>query len=60
MNFDISTFTGVLGVVLTVVFFAIGYRQTIGGRKERATSANKHLAEALFRRLALDEHFPIN
>jgi hypothetical protein len=60
MNFDISTFTGVLGVVLTIVFFAVGYRQTIGGRKERARSANKHLAEALFRRLALDDRFPIN
>lgn len=60
MNFDISTFIGVLGVVLTIVFFAVGYRQTIGGRKERARSANKHLAEALFRRLALDDSFPIN
>jgi hypothetical protein len=60
MNFDLSTFTGVLGVILTILFFVIGYRQTIGGRKERARSANKHLAEALFRRLALDESFPIN
>ncbi len=60
MNFDFSTFIGVLGVVLTVLFFVVGYRQTIGARKERALSANKHLSEALFRRFVIDEEFPID
>lgn len=57
MSLDLSTTLSVVGVALTVLFFVIGYRQTIGARKERAKAANRQVTEALFRRLALDEGF---
>jgi len=57
---DFSTSLGVLGVFLTILFFAVGYRQTIGARKERAKAANRQIVEALFRRLVLDDSFPID
>lgn len=57
MSLDLSTTLGALGVVLTVVFFAIGYRQTIGARKERARAANKGITDAFLRRIALDPEF---
>lgn len=57
---DFSTMLGVVGVVLTVAFFVIGYRQTIGARKERAKAANRQIIEALFRRLVLDGAFPLD
>jgi hypothetical protein len=57
--FDLNTASGVLGIVLTVVFFVIGYRQTIGARKERASSANKEMIDVLLRRLILEPSFSI-
>ncbi|MEG8030367.1 hypothetical protein QP179_01540 [Sphingomonas aurantiaca] len=57
---DISLFLGALGVVLTIIFFVIGYRQTIGARRERSRAANQNLVDTLFRRLALEESFTLN
>ena len=54
---DLSLFLGILGVLLTIVFFVIGYRQTIGARRERARAANQALLDTFFRRLALEEKF---
>ena len=54
---DISLILSVLGVVLTVAFFVVGYRQTIGARKERARAANKELVVTLFRRFTLEKTF---
>ena len=59
MSIDLSTVLGVLGVILTILFFFIGYRQTIGARKERARAANKSASDALFRRLTLESQFVI-
>jgi hypothetical protein len=59
MNFDLGTLSGVLGVILTVVFFAVGYRQTIGARKERAGAANREILETLLRRFTLDSDFSL-
>jgi len=57
---DTGTWLGVLGVVLTILFFLVGYRQTIGARKERARSANKLIIDVMFRRLTLEDSFKIN
>lgn len=57
---DFPIILGILGVVLTVVFFWVGYRQTIGARKERANAANRQILDALFRRLVLDDSFPLD
>lgn len=60
MSFDISTLLNVLGLVLTVLFFVVGYRQTIGARKERARAANKRIIDTLFRRLTHEENFSLS
>jgi hypothetical protein len=57
MNFDPSIMLGAVGVALTILFFVVGYRQTIGARKERARAANKTATDAIFRRLTLEEAF---
>lgn len=59
MQLDASLWLGVAGVALTVIFFVIGYRQTVGARKERATSANKSAVSSFFRRLTLEDTFQI-
>ena len=60
MNYDISTSLSVLGIVLTVLFFVVGYRQTIGARKERARAANSQVVDVLFRPLAHEEAFGLS
>jgi hypothetical protein len=60
INLDLGTLAGVLGVILTVVFFIIGYRQTIGAKKERAAGADRDISETLLRRLTLETDFSIN
>jgi hypothetical protein len=57
MNLDLGTLSGVLGVVLTIVFFFIGYRQTIGAKRERAAAANREIIETMVRRFTLDSEF---
>lgn len=47
-----------IGVLVSVVFFVIGYRQTIGARKERAAAANRAVYKALLRRLVLESYSP--
>ncbi|RJF75053.1 hypothetical protein [Rhodopseudomonas palustris] len=59
MSMDLGTVAGLLGVALTVIFFVIGYRQTIGARKERAAATNRDIADTLLRRLTLESTFQI-
>jgi hypothetical protein len=59
MNLDLGTLSGVLGVVLTVIFFLIGYRQTLGAKKERIRAANEIIIDTLLRRLILEPNFSI-
>lgn len=59
MSFDLGTLSGILGVVLTIVFFFIGYRGTIGARKERAAAANREIIDTLLRRFTLDTSFAL-
>jgi hypothetical protein len=47
-----------LGILVSIVLFLIGYRQTIGARKERAKSADAALKRALLRRVVLEEYCP--
>jgi hypothetical protein len=60
MTFDVGALSGLLGIVLTIVFFVVGYRQTIGARKERAGAVNREVTEILLRRLLLDAKFNPN
>lgn len=59
LNLDVGTLSGVIGVFLTIIFFMIGYRQTIGARKERAAAANREIIETLLRRFILEGNFRI-
>lgn len=47
-----------LGIVVSIALFLVGYRQTIGARKERALAANVSLQRALLRRLVLEDYRP--
>lgn len=47
-----------LGIVISVVLFLIGYKQTIGARKERVQAANKAVHRALLRRMVLEDYKP--
>ena len=59
MKLDVGTLSGIIGVVLTIIFFFIGYRQTIGAKKERAHAASREIVDALLRRLVLEAGFSI-
>jgi hypothetical protein len=48
-----------IGILVSIVLFLAGYRQTIGARKERVRNANASLIRALLRRLVLEGYEPI-
>lgn len=47
-----------LGIAVSIVTFLIGYRQTIGARKERTRAANASLHRAILRRMVLEDYCP--
>ena len=47
-----------LGIIVSVLLFLIGYRQTVGARKERVKSANDKLIETILRRIILEKYTP--
>lgn len=47
-----------LGILISVVLFLVGYKQTIGARKERVRAANKAVHRVLLRRMVLEEYTP--
>ncbi len=49
-----SELWSVLGIVVSVGLFLIGYRQTVGARKERVTNANQEVEKILVRRIVLE------
>lgn len=49
---------GAFGIIVSVGLFLVGYRQTIGARKERITSANADLTRILLRRVVLEDLSP--
>jgi hypothetical protein len=48
----------VVGVAVSVLLFLLGYRQTIGARRERARSANADIERTLLRRIVLESYTP--
>src|SRR5947208_416744 len=49
---------GLLGIIVSLVLFLVGYRQTIGARKERISSANVAVERILIRRIVHEEYNP--
>lgn len=47
-----------LGIVISVGLFLLGYRKTIGAKRERVRSANDSIHRALLRRMVLEEYQP--
>ena len=48
----------ILGVGVSILLYFLGYRKTIGARKERAASANRDIEAILVRRLVQENHLP--
>lgn len=53
-----DSFLGILGIVISVVFFLIGYRQTVGAKKERVAAADAEIEKILVRRIVLEGYAP--
>ncbi len=51
-------FLGILGIVVSVLLFVIGYRQTVGAKKERIINANAEVEKILVRRIVLENYTP--
>ena len=47
-----------LGILVSIILFIIGYRQTIGAKKERAKNANHSIHRAIMRRMVLENYAP--
>lgn len=48
-----------LGILVSLVLFLIGYKQTIGAKKERIKTADKILVDTLLKRIILEEYSPL-
>lgn len=53
-----DTFLSILGIAVSFVLFLIGYRQTIGAKKERIATCNAEVEKILLRRLILEGYAP--
>jgi hypothetical protein len=49
----------IIGILISVSLFLIGYRKTIGAKKERIAAANANLEKILLRRIVLEKWTPI-
>lgn len=47
-----------IGIVVSVILFLLGYRQTIGADKERARAASEAVYRAILKRVALEDYQP--
>lgn len=47
-----------LGIMVSLVLFVIGYRQTIGAKKERSKNANNSIMRTIMRRMVLEDYSP--
>lgn len=47
-----------IGIFVSVFLFILGYRQTIGARKERVKACNEKLIETILRRIILEKYTP--
>ncbi len=48
-----------LGILVSLILFVIGYRQTIGAKKERAKNASNSIHRAIMRRMVLEDYAPV-
>ena len=48
----------IFGIAISIGLFLLGYRQTIGAKKERITSANTEVEKVLVRRIVLESYTP--
>lgn len=49
---------GILGILVSIILFLIGYRQTVGAKRERTTSANNDIEKILLRRTVIENYNP--
>lgn len=49
---------GILGIVVSIGTFLVGYRQTVGAKKERVRSANDEIEKIMVRRIVLEDLIP--
>jgi hypothetical protein len=54
----INYIMGIIGIFVSVILFLIGYRQTVGAKKERIRIANSELEKILVRRIVLEKYTP--
>lgn len=47
-----------LGILVSLILFVIGYRQTIGAKKERSKNANSSIMRTMMRRMVLEDYAP--
>ena len=47
-----------IGILVSIILFLVGYKQTIGARQERIRTANKRLVEVIIKRIILEELVP--
>lgn len=53
-----DTFLSVLGIFVSLFLFLVGYRQTVGAKKERISSCNAEIEKILLRRIVLEAYTP--
>lgn len=49
---------GILGILVSVLLFFVGYRQTVGAKKERIAACNSEVQKILVRRIVLESYTP--
>jgi hypothetical protein len=49
---------GILGIIISIGTFLIGYRQTVGAKKERVRAANDEIEKIMVRRIVLEHLVP--
>lgn len=47
---------GIAGIIISIVTFIVGYKQTIGARQARASAADSTITDVLLRRLVIEEY----
>lgn len=53
-----DTLLSVLGIVVSFVLFLVGYRQTVGAKKERIAACSAEIEKILLRRIVLEGYSP--
>jgi hypothetical protein len=48
----------IAGILVSVLLFVLGYRQTIGARRERIRAANTEIEKSLLKRIVLESYKP--